>query len=161
MILVKIKEILSYVIIILVVILIRTFIVTPIRVNGDSMNDTLKDGYLMILKKYEKYSIDRFDIVVINLDGDKLIKRVVGLPKEDIAYIDGKLYINEELVDNSYGYGETKDFKDYCAEGEYFVLGDNRGNSKDSRIFGCVSEKNIMGTTNFVFFPFDKIGKVS
>ena len=161
MILLKLKEIISYVIIILAVILIRTFIVTPIRVNGDSMNDTLKDGYLMILKKYERSSIDRFDIVVIDIDGDKLIKRVVGLPEEDVSYRDGKLYIDEKLVENSFGYGETKDFKDYCGKDEYFVLGDNRGNSKDSRIFGCVESKKILGTTNFIFFPFDKIGKVS
>lgn len=156
----KAKEIISYIVIILLVILIRTFVVTPIRVNGDSMNDTLKDGYLMILKKYEKNSIDRFDIVVIDEDGEKLIKRVIGLPEEDIRYESGKLYINDNLVENSYGYGETKNFKDYCGKDEYFVLGDNRSNSKDSRIFGCVKSKNILGTTNFVFYPFDRIGKV-
>ena len=157
----KFKEIISYVVIIVVVILIRTFVVTPIRVNGDSMNDTLKDGYLMILKKYEKRSIERFDIAVIDIEGDKLIKRVIGLPKEDVSYQDGQLYINNELVNNSFGNGTTKDFNDYCAEDEYFVLGDNRENSKDSRIFGCVNAKQILGTTKFVFFPFDKIGRVS
>lgn len=161
MIILKIKEIISYVVVIAIVILIRTFIVTPIRVNGDSMNNTLKDGYLMILKKYEKSRIDRFDIVVINLEDDKLIKRVIGLPEEDIEYKDNSLYINDELVEESFGYGYTKDFKDYCKEDEYFVLGDNRVNSKDSRVFGCISSKDIMGTTNFIFFPFDKIGKVS
>ena len=157
----KLKEIVSYIIIIVVVLLIRTFLVTPIRVNGDSMTETLKDGYLMILKKYEKRSIDRFDIVVIDIDGDKLIKRVVGLPEEDISYADGKLYINGNSIDNSFGYGYTKNFKDYCGKDEFFVLGDNRENSKDSRIFGCVESKSILGTTNFIFFPFDKIGKVS
>lgn len=157
---VKFKEIISYVIIIAVVILIRTFLVTPIRVNGDSMNNTLKDGYLMILKKYEKNSINRFDIVVINQDGDKLIKRVIGLPKEDIEYKNNLLYINDELINNNYGIGETQNFKDYCMENEYFVLGDNRENSKDSRIFGCVNDKDILGTTDFIFFPFNKIGKV-
>ena len=157
----KFKEIISYVIIIAVVILIRTFLVTPIRVNGDSMNNTLKDGYLMILKKYEKNSIDRFDIVVIYQGGDKLIKRVIGLPKEDIEYKNNELYINDEIIINTFGDGNTNDFKDYCAENEYFVLGDNRENSKDSRVFGCVNENDILGTTNFVFFPFSKIGKVS
>ena len=157
----KLKEIISYVIIIIAVILIRSFIVTPIRVNGDSMNDTLKDGYLMILKKYEKKSIDRFDIVVIDIDNDKLIKRVIGMPKEDIEYTDGVLYINNEQVDDPFGNGETANFKDYCGEDEYFVLGDNRGNSKDSRIIGCIPAQKIMGTTNFIFYPFNKIGKVS
>ena len=157
----KFKEIISYVIIIIAVILVRTFLVTPIRVNGDSMNNTLKDGYLMVLKKYERNSINRFDIVVINQDGEKLIKRIVGLPKEDIEYKDNVLYINGELIENNFGSVNTKDFKDYCAENEYFVLGDNRENSKDSRVFGCVSAKDILGTTNFIFFPFNKIGKVS
>ena len=63
-------------------------------------------------------------------------------------------------MEDNYGYGKTKDFKDYCKEDEFFVLGDNRENSKDSRVFGCVSSKDILGTTNFVFFPFNKIGYV-
>lgn len=155
----KVKEILSYVIIILVVVLIRTFIVTPIKVNGPSMEKTLKDGYFMILKKYDK-SFSRYDIVIIDDDGNKIIKRIVGLPKEDIEYKDNELYINGEKEDTKYGYGNTNDFVDYCASDEYFVLGDNREDSTDSRILGCIKKEKILGTTNFVLFPFNKFGKV-
>lgn len=156
----KFKELLSYIIIILVVITIRTFVVTPIKVNGDSMNPTLKDGYLMILKKYEKNKIDRFDIVVANINGEKLIKRVVGLPKEEIKYENNELYINGELLNSEFGYGETSNFKDYCTDDEYFLLGDNRVNSADSRIFGCIKKDNILGTTNYIIYPFKMFGKV-
>lgn len=156
----KYKEIIGYVLIILVVILVRTFIVTPIRVNGNSMNDTLKNGNLMILKKYEKNKIDRFDIVVVKARDEKIIKRVIGLPKEDIEYKADTLYINGKEVEENFGKGVTSDFKDYCAEDEYFVMGDNRNNSVDSRMIGCVNKDQIMGTTNFVFFPFSKFGSV-
>ena len=156
----KYKEIIGYVLIILIVILVRTFIVTTIRVNGNSMNDTLKNGNLMILKKYEKNKIDRFDIVVVKARDEKIIKRVIGLPKEDIEYKADTLYINGKEVEENFGKGVTSDFKDYCAEDEYFVMGDNRNNSVDSRMIGCVNKDQIMGTTNFVFFPFSKFGSV-
>ena len=76
-----IKEILSYVVIILVVLLIRTYIGTPVRVNGTSMDTTLKNGEIMILNKikYRFKDIKRFDIVVVNYNGEKLIKRVTKI----------------------------------------------------------------------------------
>lgn len=155
----KIREILGYVLIILVVLLVRAFLFTPIRVNGSSMNDTLDNGNYMILKKYDK-KIERYDIVVIKRGKDKLIKRVIGLPKEDIEYKENQLYIDGDLVENEFGKGTTYDFVDYCAKDEYFVLGDNREDSTDSRIFGCVSKDDILGKTDFVFFPFSKWGSV-
>lgn len=156
----KIKEMMGYVIIIIVVVLIRTFLVTPIRVNGLSMYPTLDNGNFMILKKYAKDYIKRFDIIVIKRGKEKLIKRVIGLPNEDIVYKDNDLYINSSFVGNNYGDGETKDFADYCADDEYYVLGDNREDSIDSRTFGCVKKEDILGKTNFVFFPFTKWGSV-
>ena len=155
----NLKEMLSYVAIIIVVILVRTFLVTPIRVNGDSMNTTLHDGNIMVLKKFDK-SIERFDIVVIKYKDEKIIKRVIGLPEEDIEYKDDTLYINGERVEETYGSNTTRNFKDYCGKNEYFVLGDNRGNSKDSRSIGCVKKNDIIGTTRLVLFPFNRIGIV-
>ncbi len=155
----KFKEYIGYIIIIIVVILLRIFIATPIKVNGGSMLNTLEDGNLMILKKYDK-TIERNDIVVVKAGKEKIIKRVIGLPKEDIEYNDNKLYINGELMESEFGIGNTGDFVDYCREDEYFVLGDNREDSIDSRIIGCVKRKQILGTTNFVIFPFNKWGSV-
>lgn len=156
----KLKDIIGYVIIIIVVVLVRSFIATPIKVNGDSMYPTLEDGDLMILKKYEKKDIDRFDIIVVDIKDDKIIKRVIGLPEEDVEFRDGKLYINDELVDENYSDDITRDFKDYCGKDEYFVMGDNRDESMDSRMIGCISIDSIMGKTDYVLYPFNKWGKV-
>lgn len=156
----KIKEIIVCMFFFVILVLIRSFVITPIRVDGDSMNNTLMHGDLMILNKYNKKNIKRFDIVVINLNGDNLIKRVIGLPKEDIEYKDGILYIDNNKLDENFGFNETEDFKAYCAMSEYFVIGDNRNNSLDSRVYGCISSNDILGTVNFRFFPFKKFGNV-
>ncbi len=63
-------------------------------------------------------------------------------------------------MENDFGKGITNDFVDYCTNDEYFVLGDNREDSTDSRIIGCVNKKDIIGKTNFVIFPFKNWGKV-
>lgn len=156
------KELYPYIIIIIVVVLIRTFIVTPIRVNGDSMVPTLESKEIMILKKYDK-SFDRFDIVVVDksVEGSNLIKRVIGLPNERIKCKDGKIYINGKKIDDVYAYGETEDFLEITLkDNEYFVMGDNREVSLDSRNFGAVFDYELKGTTNLVIFPFSKAGKV-
>ena len=154
-------ESIPYVAIILVVILIRTFLVTPIRVSGTSMYPTLNNGNIMILNKVAK--IDRFDIVVIKSSDSNpvLIKRVIGLPGETIEVKDGKIYINNKKINDKYGYGTTYDFdKVKVGKNDYFVLGDNRTVSADSRIYGTFNKSRIKGTTKLRLFPFNKIGTV-
>ena len=154
-----IKENYSYILIIVVILLIRTYIVTPIRVNGTSMYPTLKQNEIMILNKIGlKSGIDRFDIVVVKTDNNRIIKRVIGLPGESVMYEDGKLYINGKYVEDSYSLSKTKDFDNIVLnEDEYFVLGDNREVSKDSRMIGPVKKEQILGKTRLVIFPFTKI----
>lgn len=160
------KEIIIYVSIFLLIIIIRTFIITPIRVNGDSMNPTLKDGEIMILNKigYSINGVERFDIVVVDYNGDKLIKRVIGLPGETLKYENNILYINGQEVEEPYLNESTEDFNitsfgySKIPRDCYFVLGDNRDDSKDSRIIGCVSEKQIKGKTSLVLLPFSDAG---
>ena len=74
-----IKEVYPYIIIIVCVVLFRTFIATPVRVDGNSMNDTLNNNDILILNKLDT-SYERFDIVVINYGNTKLVKRIIGLP---------------------------------------------------------------------------------
>ncbi len=158
----KVKEILSYVIIIVIVLLIKHFIVTPIKVNGDSMNNTLKDKDIMILDKisYRFQDIKRFDIVVIKKDKEYLIKRVIGLPGETVEYKNNKLYINNKNVAEKFNHEETADFilEEKIPEGYYFVVGDNRPVSNDSRYIGLIKEEYILGKTSFVIFPFNRFG---
>ena len=132
-----IKEVIPYIVIVVVVVLIRTFIITPVRVDGDSMKNTLKNGDILLL--YKLSSIDRFDIIVLDeeKDNEKIIKRVIGLPGETVAIKKGKIYINDKVIDDEYAYGETTDYnKVTLKDDEYFILGDNRLISKDSRYFG-------------------------
>lgn len=160
-----IKSLIPYIIIIIAVVLIRTFIVTPVRVNGSSMYSTLKGNEIMLLNKLGK--IDRFDIVVLktDLERDNLIKRVIALPGETIEIIHNEIYINGERLAEKYGYYEHSDYemnteKITLAADEYYCLGDNREISLDSRVFGPIKKESIKGTTNFIIFPFKSFGKV-
>ncbi len=156
-----IKENGIYIIIIILVILFRTFISTPVKVNGSSMDNTLSHGEIMIL--YKLGEVKRDSIVVINkkYEGSYIIKRVIALPEEKISCIGGEIFINGKKYNDKYAYGKTNDFDEVILKkDEYFVLGDNRKVSKDSRYLGPVNKKYIDGTTNFVLFPFNKMGIV-
>ncbi len=123
----------------------------------------------MILDKisYRFNDIERFDIVVIKTNKTKIIKRVIGLPGDKIEYKDNKLYINGEYVKEDFLDKNTKtyDFTLYdltgyetIPEGYYFVMGDNREESSDSRIIGLISKKNIEGHAKYTIFPFRRFG---
>lgn len=154
----------DYVYIVLAVLIIRTYIVTPAIVDGDSMNNTLLDGQIVILNKitYRFNDVNRFDIVVIknSEDNDKIIKRVIGLPNEKIRYTDNKLYINDKLIETNLSFKETQDFEYETKNGEYFVLGDNRVVSKDSRILGNFKKDDIVGKVSIRIYPLDRIGSI-
>lgn len=164
-----IREVIPYVIILIVVILVKTYLVSPIQVNGVSMMNTLHDRDIMILNKlnYRFNKINRFDIVVVKYQDTYLIKRVIGLPGESIEYKDNKLYVDgkyikEEFLDED---TITEDFilKDVIDEktipkNTYFVMGDNRAHSSDSRVLGVFSKKDIEGKTTLTVFPFNRLG---
>ena len=157
-------EIVKYIIIIVLVLLFRTFFYTLIRVNGASMDHTLKDGEIMILDRisYRFNDIKRFDIVVVKTDSTYIIKRVIGLPGEKLKYVDGKLYINGKLVKEKYLDQVTEDFdisSEKIPKNCYFVMGDNRANSSDSRVYGCFDKKRILGKTSLVLLPLNEAGK--
>ena len=156
-----IKEILPYVLIIIAVILIRTFIITPVRVDGASMDQTLEDGQILLL--YKLANIDYGDIVVLDeeKEGEIIIKRIIGMPKDTVSIKDNTVYVNDEELEEDYAYGETSDYEEITlGDDEYFILGDNRPISKDSRYFGPVKEDEIIGKIIFRLWPFNKFGTI-
>lgn len=165
-----IKDISSYVIVILIVVIIRVFIFDPVRVDGPSMDTTLANGQILILDKmsYRKNDIKRFDIVVIKLDNKKIIKRVIGLPNEVVEVKDNTIYINGKEINDPYASTDTDDFN--MAEiglikipgDSYLVMGDNREVSLDSRYkeVGTIKREKILGKATLRVWPFTKIGKV-
>ena len=161
-----IKEIVPYLVVIVLVILVRTFIVTPVRVDGASMYSTLSNNDLLLLKKYDK-SYDRFDIVVFKYNNKRLIKRVIGLPGEHVQIKDNSVYINGEKLEENYlqEYVITEDLEGnyidvIVPENTVYVLGDNRGESTDSRRFGCIPVEKIESKAVFRFWPLNKIGGI-
>ena len=171
-----IKEWLPYIIIVVVVVLIRTYIVTPVIVRGDSMYSTLEDGEVLFLSKlsYRISDIKRFDIVVVkDLDSDLIIKRVIGLPGDAVQYNDGVLYINGEEINEEYTNYIMEDFdvdsiceisnlecNGIILDNKYLVLGDNREISADSRVKGLIDEEQILGKAIFRIWPLNKISVV-
>ena len=156
-----IKEILPYVLIIIAVILIRTFIITPVRVDGASMDQTLEDGQILLL--YKLANIDYGDIVVLDeeKEGEIIIKRIIGMPGDTVSINDNTVYVNGEELEEDYAYGETSDYEEITlGDDEYFILGDNRPISKDSRYFGPVKEDEIIGKVIFRLWPFNKFGTI-
>ena len=153
-------------IIILLFIMIYVFSIT--QVVGDSMSPTLVDEEVLFLNKaqYRFFDVKRGDIISLEYADTKyLIKRVIGLPGEKVEIKDNKVYINDELLEEEYLQNELvyDDFTlqeigyDTIPENMYFVLGDNRENSMDSREIGLVSKEQIQGKIFMRFWPLNKI----
>jgi signal peptidase I len=159
-----IKEFSSYIICIVAVLFFKDFFYAPVLVDGDSMYSTLHTNDVMILSKISKRldGLKRFDIVVVEENNKYLIKRIIALPGETLEYKDNKLYINGEYVEEPFLKDDVKtnnyklEFK--VPEDFYFVMGDNRPVSFDSRRMGCFSINRIKGKANLTIFPFSRFG---
>ena len=156
--------------VVLAVILI-VFIYQPVKVEGTSMMPTLVEGERIFINKitYTLGSghIDRGDTVVFwyPLDPSKsYIKRVIGIPGDTIELYRGEVYVNGKEYNEPYVPDEYRDnytmSKTVVPTDKYFVMGDHRSSSNDSRAWGMVDRKNIYGKAVFVYWPFDKMGAV-
>lgn len=141
----------------------RSFLFDNYVVDGESMEPTLEDGYNLMVNKfiYDVADVDRFDVIVFHKNvKDDYVKRVIGLPGDSIEYENSQLFVNGEHIKEDFLESdalskydtETKDFtlneitgEKKVPEGKLFVLGDNRTNSLDSRKFGFISQKQIVG----------------
>ena len=140
------------------------------HVNGASMNNTLQDGDNLIVDKisYRFRDPERFDIIVFpyqHQEDTYYIKRIIGLPGETVQIEDGIIYINGEVLEESYGKEVMRNAGIASqlielGEDEYFVLGDNRNNSSDSRdpSVGNIKEEDIIGRAFIRIWPFSEFG---
>lgn len=147
------------------------FVVRKTVVHNVSMQETLFDGDNILLDQLS-YRIgfpERFDVICFKSYKQKelLIKRVIGLPGENVRILAGKIYINGEVIDDVPGLDRIENpglaANDIIlGPDEYFVIGDNREESIDSRYveIGNIREKDILGKASFVIYPFDRFGKI-
>jgi signal peptidase I len=159
---------------VLIAVVLIVFIYQPVKVEGTSMMPTLTDQERIFINKFTYRfglgSVERGDTVVFWYPQDpskSYIKRVIGLPGDHIRIQNGQVFVNGDRIEESYVPDENRDYTSWrdgreqvVPEGRYFVLGDHRNQSSDSRMWGYVPRENIYGKAVFVYWPLDKIGRV-
>ena len=171
-----VKELLGWIVYIIIIIglayLIITFVGQRTQVRGSSMESTLSDGDQLIVDKisYRFRDPKRYDIVVFPYQYEEntyYIKRIIGLPGETVQIIDGYVYINGELLDEHYGNEVMADpgiasEPVQLGDDEYFVLGDNRNNSQDSRSsnVGVIHRDDLLGRAWIRIWPLADFGVI-
>jgi len=148
-----------------------TFLLEPIQIKGSSMQDTLQNKDRVLIEKVSRYGDgpERFDIIVFTKQTGSqektYVKRIIGLPGDTVQIIENEIYLNGQVLPETYGKGVIGD-AGLAAEpielgdDEYFVLGDNRTVSVDSCEIGPVKKNEIRGNVIFRLFPWDSFGKV-
>lgn len=162
----------TFLFVILVGLFLTIFVIQRNIIQGPSMEPTLHDKDQIFVEKISKhFSIERGDIITLSDSqiGNQetlLIKRVIGLPGENIKIESGQVFINDELLIETYLADDVKTYTDETldvseitlAANEYYVLGDNRPVSKDSRRMGPINKNQIIGKLLIKFYPFNEIG---
>ena len=145
------------------------FLYQPVKVEGTSMMPSLEDQERIFVNKfvYRLEPIERGDIVVFRYPRDpskSYIKRVIGVEGDHIRIDGGDVYVNGQLLEESYVPAEYSDTRSYpevvVPPQSYYVLGDHRSMSNDSRDFGPVNQSYIYGKAVFGYWPMDKLGRV-
>ena len=154
---------------VLISLFIILFVYQPVKVEGGSMEPGLEDQERIFINKlaYRLENIERGDVIVFRYPRDtrkNFIKRVIGLPGDRVRVTDGHVYLNGRLVPEPYVPEEYLDSRSYpevrVPSDCYYVLGDHRSMSDDSRDFGPVPRSLIYGKAVFGYWPMDKLGRV-
>lgn len=149
--------------------MIITFLYQPVRVEGTSMQPELRDQDRLFINKfvYDFEGISRGDVVVFHYPRDpekSYIKRVIALPGDTLSIDEGRVYVNGKKIDEPYVPRRYRDERSIAAmvvpPNEYFVMGDHRSISSDSRDFGPVPRNLIYGKAAFIYWPADNMGVV-
>ena len=149
-----------------VAVLIATLFLPILQISGDSMSPTLEHDEIVVLLKTKKFECG--DLIGFYYQGKILLKRVIALPEDEVAIdADGNVYVNGELLDEPYvtdkGLGDCDLEFPYKVPGtSYFVMGDRRSNSVDSRnsVVGCIPQEDIIGKVFIRVWPFSRFGFV-
>lgn len=132
----------------IMIVIFRCYIIDRVIISGNSMSSTFNAEDVCWVKKFD-YEIDRDDIVIAHINGMNVIKRIAAIPGDSIQIIDGNVYINEKKYSGKYEFetsyeGVAKE-KIILDKDEFFLLGDNRDESYDSRHYGTISKRDIKG----------------
>ena len=156
---------------VLIAVVLIVFIYQPVKVEGTSMMPTLTDQERIFINKFTYHfglgEIERGDMVVFWYPGDtskSYIKRVIGVPGDTVRIDAGQVFVNGRTLVEDYVPPDYRDNFSFDEEivppDRYFVLGDHRRSSSDSRTWGFVPRKNIYGKAVFVYWPLDKMGRL-
>ncbi len=159
---------------ILIAVVLIVFIYQPVKVEGTSMEPGLSDNERIFINKFTYKlnlgEVKRGDTVVFWYPRDtskSYIKRVIGLPGDRVRIVDGQVYVNGAALNEDYVEERNRDLSTWqdgeevtVPTNEYFVLGDHRNSSSDSRAWGFVPRANIYGKAVFVYWPLDRMGRV-
>lgn len=144
---------------------VKIFLVEPHRVKGESMVPNFANGELLLTEKvtYRFYQPARGDVIVFKAPGPQnvdFIKRIIGLPGDNVKITDGSIFINGQKLDEPYETQQTQGEENVTLPADkYFVLGDNRNSSSDSRVFGPIDKSSFNGRAWLVYFPIFKTDK--
>jgi signal peptidase I len=156
---------------VLIAVVLIVFIYQPVKVEGTSMMPGLRDQERIFINKFTYRfgigKIERGDTVVFWFPGDiskSYIKRVIGVPGDTVEIDRGNVVVDGKTLEEDYVPGEYRDNQTRPAlrlgPDEYYVLGDHRSSSNDSRAWGPVPRQNIYGKAVFIYWPIDKFGRV-
>ena len=154
---------------VLLAVILIVFIYQPVKVEGTSMMPSLTDQERIFINKftYRFSTIERGDMVVFWFPLDRTksyIKRVIGLPGDKVEITDGVVFVNGQRLGEKYVPDEYRDHNTYremeVPPNQYYVLGDHRSSSNDSRAWGTVERSYIYGKAVFVYWPLGKLGRV-
>lgn len=159
------KKLLAIILIFTGFMLFRNYIFDGVNVVGKSMEDSFQQGDVLIVEKYNTSNIQRYDVVIAKVKMQNMIKRVIGLPGETVQIKDNSVYVDGEKLKEQFDfYTEESGIADkpfVLGKDEYFLMGDNRSESLDSREYGAIKLENIKGIVIYRCYPFDKMGRIS